>query len=185
MTTSAPGRVLAVSLSPKHSFSKQPQPSITLIAGEGVQGDAHRGVTVRHQYYVRRDPSRPNLCQVHLFASEMLDELAAQGFPLLPGEIGENILTHGIDLLALPQQTRLHLGAMAVVEITGLRTPCSQIDAHRPGLQDRVWGKRDATGTRARRAGVMSIVRQGGAVGPHDTVRVELPPEPHLPLAPV
>jgi len=157
--------IAAVSRSPAHGFAKQPQTHIRLLAGEGVEGDAHRGTTTQHLYLKRKDPTQPNLCQVHLFAAEMLEELAAKGFHLQPGEIGENILTRNIDLLALPLGTQLQLGAEAVVEVTGLRTPCSQIDKFR--------------------AGVMAIVLRGGLVQPGDTITVSLPPKPHRPLGPV
>ncbi len=179
------GIVVEVSRAPRHGFAKVPQAAIRLLAGEGVEGDAHRGTTVQHTYRVRRDPTQPNLCQVHLFAAEKLEELAGAGFSLGPGEIGENVLTRGIDLLALPQGTRLRLGAEAVVEITGLRTPCSQMDRYRAGLQALHWGPRDPGGKRTRRAGIMGIVLAGGAVHPGDRLVIELPPEPHRPLGPV
>ena len=183
---SAPGgRVIAVSRSSRHGFSKQPEQSIRLIAGEGVEGDAHRGVTVQHLYDVRRDPTRPNLSQVHLFSGEMLTELAGRGFAVTPGELGENVLTEGLDLLGLPQGTVLRLGQTILLQVTGLRTPCIRIDAFRSGLQAQLWGESDACGKRTRRAGVMSIVLSGGEVGPGDPIAVELPPQPHLPLQPV
>lgn len=177
--------VVAVSRAPRHGFAKGPQAAIRLLAGEGVEGDAHRGTAVQHLYRVRRDPTQPNLCQVHLFAVEKLEELAGAGFPLGPGEIGENVLTRGVDLLALPRSTRVRLGAEAVVEITGLRTPCSQMDGYRVGLQTLLWGPRATGGKRARRAGVMAIVLVSGDVGPGDALTLELPPEPHLLLGPV
>lgn len=177
--------MVAVSLAPRHGFAKQVQPSIRLLEGEGVEGDAHRGTTVQHLYQARRDPTRPNLCQVHLFAAEKLQELAEAGFTLGPGEMGENVLTHGVDLLRLPRHTRVRLGAEAVVEITGLRTPCSQIDGYRAGLQRLLWGPRDTKGKRERRAGVMAVVVAGGEVVPGDRMVVDLPPEPHWALGPV
>jgi MOSC domain-containing protein YiiM len=177
--------IFAISRAAQHGFSKQPQPSLRLIAGEGIEGDAHRGVTTQHLYLKRKDPTLPNLCQVHLIASELLEELAVKGFALEPGELGENILTSGIELLALPRGTLLHLGQEAIVEVTGLRTPCSQIDGHRKGLQEHLWGERDATGKRPRRAGIMSIVLSGGVIHPNDAIRVTLPPGPHQPLGPV
>ena len=179
------GEVVAVSRALRHGFAKQPQPAIRLLAGEGVEGDAHRGTTVQHLYQVRRDPTQPNLCQVHLFAAEKLEELAAAGYVLGPGEMGENVLTRGVDLLRLPRHTRVRLGAQAVVEITGLRTPCSQIDGYRRGLQRLLWGPRDAKGRRERRAGVMAVVLTGGDVSPGDCLVLELPPKRHLPLKPV
>jgi MOSC domain-containing protein YiiM len=177
--------VEAVSRSSAHGFSKQPQPSIHLIPGEGVEGDAHRGVTVQHLYLMRRDPTQPNLCQVHLFCAEMLDELAAKGFPVAAGDLGENILTRGLNLLSLPLNTQLHLGDAAIVEVTGLRTPCTKIDDFRPGLQQHLWGERDTSGKKPRRAGIMSIVLHPGEVRPNDHIRIELPPQPHTPLGPV
>jgi len=177
--------IVATSRSSSHGFSKQPQPSLHLIAREGIEGDAHRGATTQHLYLKRKNPAQPNLAQVHLFASEMLDQLAVLGFPLKPGEIGENILTRGIDLLALPRGTQLHLGPEAVVEVTGLRTPCSQIDNHRKGLQQHLWGPPGADGKKTRRCGIMAIVLTGGVVRPDDTIHITLPPQPHQPLGPV
>ena len=178
-------KVAAVSLSPAHGFSKQSQPHIRLLAGEGVEGDAHRGATVQHLYQERRTPFAPNLAQVHLLGAETLAELHAKGFAVAPGELGENILVEGLDLLALPQGTLLNLGTEAVVEMTGLRTPCRKIDAFRAGLQRHLWGERDATGKRTRRAGVMAIVGKAGLVAAGDRIHVELPPKPWQPLRPV
>ncbi len=178
-------RVIAVSRAAQHGFAKQPQGSLALIAGEGIEGDAHRGTTVQHLYKVRKDPTQPNLCQVHLFAAEMLAELATHGYPLGSGEIGENILTSGLELLGLSRGTLLHIGDAGVLEVTGLRTPCSQIDGYRAGLQKFLWGPRHAKGQRSRRAGIMSIVCTGGVVRAGDPIRVELPQGPHVPLGPV
>jgi MOSC domain-containing protein YiiM len=178
-------QVLQVSRSELHGFSKTSQPHIRVIAGEGVECDAHRGRTVQHLYLVRKDPTQPNLCQVHLLAAEKLEALAEQGFPVQPGELGENILTHGLDLLTLPTATLLHIGPEAILEVTGLRTPCSQIDAFRAGLQQHMWGERGLDDKRPRDAGIMSIVRTGGLIHPNDPIRIELPPQPHIPLGPV
>jgi MOSC domain-containing protein YiiM len=176
--------ILATSLSTTHAFSKQPQSHIHLIANQGVEHDAHSGATTQHLYLKRKHPNAPNLCQVHLFASEMLAELALLGFPLQPGEIGENLLTQDLDLLNLSRKTHLHIGPDAVLEVTGLRTPCSQIDAFRPGLQQHLWGPRDTSGQRTRRAGIMAIVLTGGLVHPNDNIQIELPPQRHQPFAP-
>jgi MOSC domain-containing protein YiiM len=178
------GRVIAVSLRSGHHFSKTPSPSIRLLRGLGVAGDAHMGETVKHRSRVRRDPTLPNLRQVHLIHAELFDELRAKGFAVAPGELGENITTAGIDLLALPTGTRLHLGASAIVEITGLRNPCIQIDNFQQGLMAATLDK-DADGNLLRKAGIMSIVISEGDVQPGDTVRVELPAEPHRSLQPV
>lgn len=173
--------VLSVSISPHHVFSKARQSRIRLLAGLGVQGDAHAGVTVQHLSRVRQNPDQPNLRQVHLIHAELLDELASRGFTVGPGELGENVLTRGLDVLALPRGTRLHLGAEAVIEVTGLRNPCAQIDNFQPGLLKAVLGK-DEDGNLIRKAGIMGVVLAGGTVAPDDEIRVELPPLPHLAL---
>jgi len=179
-----PGHVVAVSRDDVHRFSKAAVEAITLVAGLGVAGDAHSGVTVQHRSRVARDPSQPNLRQVHLIHTELLDEVDEAGFTVPPGAMGENVTTAGVDLLGLPVGTRLLLGAEAVVEVTGLRNPCLQIEAYEPGLLKRMVG-RDADGAVVRRAGVMSVVLHGGDVRPGDAIQVRLPAEPHLPLAPV
>ena len=178
------GEVLAVALSPSHSFSKAPQPSIHLLAGLGVQGDAHAGVPVQHLYKVRKNPQAPNLTQVHLLQSELFLELAQQGIALSPGEMGENITTVDIDLLALPEATHLHLGERAVVELTGLRTPCTQMDKLRPGLM-KACTLRGPRGQVIRKAGIMGIVLADGEVKPGDSLRIVLPPGVPRPLRPV
>jgi len=178
------GNVVAVSLRAGHHFSKTPCLGIRLLKGLGVAGDAHMGETVKHRSRVRKDPTQPNLRQVHLMHTELFDELRDKGFVVQPGELGENVTTSGIDLLALPAGTRLHLGASAVVEITGLRNPCVQIDNFRNGLMAAVLD-RDADGNLVRKAGVMSVVLSDGDVRPGDSVGVEMPVEPHRPLQPV
>ncbi len=175
------GKVMSVSRSVSHTFSKQPQASISLLAGLGVEGDAHLGETVKHRSRVRQDPSQPNLRQVHLIQAELFDELRAKGFNVSAGDMGENITTQGMDLLSLPTGTRLHLGESAVVEVTGLRNPCAQLDTFQPGLMAAVLD-RDTQGTLIRKAGVMGIVVTGGEVRPGDAIRVELPPTPYRPL---
>jgi MOSC domain-containing protein YiiM len=178
------GTVTAVSRSKSHRFSKQSEMSIRLLAGLGVDGDAHMGETVKHRSRVRIDPTKPNLRQVHLVHAELHDELKSAGFEVQPGDIGENITTRGIDLLGLPVGTVLRIGATAAVQVTGLRNPCTQLDGFQQGLTAAVLD-RDAEGRVVRKAGIMSVVLQGGEVIPGDPVLVELPPEPHLPLAPV
>jgi MOSC domain-containing protein YiiM len=173
-----PGHVTSVSRSPVHGFHKGVEERIRLLAGLGVEGDAHCGATVKHRSRVAVDPTQPNLRQVHLIHGELFDELAAKGFTVVPGAMGENVTTWGIDLLALPRGTCLHLGAGAVVEITGLRNPCKQIDDFQEGLLAAVLD-RDAEGGLFRKAGIMGIVIEGGEVRPGDAVRVVLPPGPH------
>jgi MOSC domain-containing protein YiiM len=176
--------VTAVSRGPEHSFSKPNQECIRLLAGLGVEGDAHQGVPVQHLSRVARDPTQPNLRQLHLIHAELHDELREAGFDVEPGEMGENVTTRGVDLLALPVGTRLHLGGEAVVEVTGLRNPCYQFDRFQPGLMSAVLG-RDADGNLVRKAGIMGVIVADGEVRSGDGIRVELPPEPHHPLAPV
>jgi MOSC domain-containing protein YiiM len=178
------GTVLAVSLHTAHRFSKTPALSIRLLRGLGVAGDAHMGETVKHRSRVRKDPTQRNLRQVHLMHAELFDELRARGFALRPGDLGENVTTSGIDLLALPARTRLHLGATAVIEVTGLRNPCSQMDGFQQGLMAATLGK-DAGGNLIRKAGIMSIVLADGDVRPGDAIGIELPTTPHRSLQPV
>ena len=177
------GVVTAVSRDTGHNFTKPNVDSIELIAGLGVKGDAHLGETVQHLVRVREDPTRPNMRQVHLIHGELHDELKQQGFSLGPGDIGENITTRGVDLLSLPRGTRLHVGGDAVVELTGLRTPCKQIERFQPGLLAAV--SQDANGNVFFKSGVMGIVLNGGVVKAGDAIRVELPPEPHQKLGKV
>lgn len=178
-----PPEVLAVHASSAHTFSKPTVPVIELVEGIGIRGDAHSGATVKHRSRVAKNPDEPNLRQVHLIHAELFDVLAGAGFTVQPGELGENITTRGVDLLALPVGTRLGVGD-AVVTVTGLRNPCSQISRFQPGLLKQVLRK-DEEGRVERLTGVMGIVSRPGTVRAGDPVVVELPPEPHHPLAPV
>jgi len=175
------GIVTAVSCSGTHSFSKPNADHIRLVAGLGVEGDAHAGEKVKHRSRVAQDPNQPNLRQVHLIHAELHEELGAAGFDVLAGQMGENVTTRGVNLLALPTGTRLHLGSAAVVEITGLRNPCAQLDGLQNGLLKAVLVL-DAQGNLVRKAGVMGIVLTGGEVRAGDPIRVVLPPEPHRAL---
>jgi MOSC domain-containing protein YiiM len=177
---SAP-RVLAVARDDRHRFSKALVPEIELIAGIGVRGDSHAGATVQHRSRVRADPAQPNLRQVHLLQAELLDELRDLGFPVGPGDLGENVATRGLDLLSLPLGSRLSLGDAATVALTGLRNPCAQIEAFSPGLLAAVLIRRPDGGV-TRRAGVMGVVVRGGRVRPGDPIGITLPPEPHAAL---
>jgi MOSC domain-containing protein YiiM len=176
--------VLAVHRSPTHSFSKSATLSIRLVAGLGVEGDAHAGQTVKHRSRVARDPTQPNLRQVHLIHAELHDELNGAGFAIKPGDMGENITTRGLDLLGLPTGARLHVGESAVIEITGLRNPCVQLDRFRPGLMQATLD-RDAAGHLIRKAGVMGVVLVGGDVRGGDGINVQFPGGERRALAPV
>lgn len=176
--------VVAVCASASHSMRKHACASILLVEKLGVFGDAHAGTTVKHRSRVARDPSQPNLRQVHLIHAELHDELRARGFEVEAGEMGENVTTRGIDLLGLPTGALLRLGAEATVEITGLRNPCAQLDGIQAGLMQAVLG-RDAEGRLVRKAGVMGVVRAGGLVCPGDAIAIALPGAPYLALEPV
>ncbi len=162
-------------------MSKPVQQSIRLVKGLGVEGDAHSGETVKHRSRVRRDPTQPNLRQVHLIHEELLAELRSGGFDIQPGQMGENVLTSGIDLLALPCDTLLTIGESAVVAVKGLRNPCSQLDGVSPGLMQAVLDKDDA-GNIVRKSGVMGVVVESGEVAPGDSIVATLPSEPFQPL---
>jgi len=193
-------RVVAVSRDESHGFSKVPAESITLVAGLGVLGDAHAGALVQHRSRVRRDPNQPNLRQVHLLHAEVFDDARAMGFELGPGDLGENVLTADLDLLGLPTGTLLDFGG-PVVRLTGLRNPCAQINALRPGLLKVMLSRTDGTPTDesapstastecatrpvVRRAGVMAVVERGGEVVPGQPITVSLSDTPRTPLAPV
>lgn len=170
--------------SPTYTFSKAPERELVLVAGMGVDGDAHCGATVQHRSRVASDPTRPNLRQVHLLQGELLDELAASGFAVAPGDLGENITTRGMDLLALSVGTMIRLGDDALVAVTGLRNPCRQIDDFQIGLLDHVLGRDDA-GRVIRRAGVMGVVVRGGRVAVGAVIDAQAPPGPHVGLEPV
>lgn len=178
------GAVTAVSRSAGQRFSKETCGAVRLVAGMGVVADAHAGATVQHRSRVARDPAAPDLRQVHLLHGELLGELRARGFDVAPGQLGEHVTTRGLDLLALPTGTRLALGGEAVVEVTGLRNPCMQLDRFRPGLMAAVLD-RDPDGGLMRKAGVMAVVLAGGDVRPGDDVGVARPAGPHRPLRPV
>lgn len=181
MNADAAPVVAGVSRDDDHRYRKNPQGSISLVAGHGVEGDAHAGTTVQHRYLAWKDPQRRNLRQVHLLPAEFLDEIAKHGFALGPGDFGENVLTRGLDLRSLPTGTRLALGADAVVVLTGLRDPCRLIDDAFPGLQQLAYDT-GPDGQPRRRAGVMSVVDQGGVVRPGDRITVTLPTSPHTAL---
>ncbi|MEM8860057.1 MAG: MOSC domain-containing protein [Chloroflexota bacterium] len=172
------GKVIGVHMSDTHTFSKYTQEQINLLAGLGVEGDAHLGVTVKHRSRVKADPTQPNLRQVHLVHSELFDEVAEKGFSVKAGDIGENITTADIDLLSLPRDTVLKIGGSAAVQITGLRNPCAQLDNFQKGLMAATLDK-DEDGNLVRKAGIMGIVLNGGPVKIGDEILVELPPEPH------
>ena len=174
-------RVIAVHSSRFHTFSKRTTSQITLLSGLGVEGDAHCGVTVRHRSRVALDPSQPNLRQVHLIHSEVFDELTAKGFSVAPGQLGENITTRGVNLLALPVDTELHVGRSAVIRITGLRNPCVQLDQFQMGLMSALLD-RGPDRTLVRKSGVMGVVVAGGPVCPEDRIELVLPVEPHRAL---
>ena len=175
------GTVVAVARDDRHRFSKTTVPQIEVIAGEGVSGDAHRGVTVQHRSRVAVDPTQPNLRQMHLIAAELFAELKEKGFEIGPADLGENVATAGIDLLALPRSTRLHMGDDVVIEVTGLRNPCSQIERFGPGLLAAVLD-RGPNNELIRKAGIMAIVITGGLLHPGDPIRVQFPTPPYLPL---
>lgn len=179
-----PPHVLAVHARAVHAFSKDAQPRIELLPGAGVAGDAHCGETVRHRSRVARDPTQPNLRQVHLLHAELLEDLQDRGFDVRPGQLGENLTTSGLPLLALSQGTLLAIGPQAVVRVTGLRNPCAQIESFRPGLLAAVLD-RAADGSLVRKAGIMGVVVAGGPVHPGDTIAIAERPDRHVPLQPV
>ncbi|MEX2696195.1 MOSC domain-containing protein [Rhizobium mongolense] len=177
----ADGEVIAVAADDQHRFSKKQTTEIRVLTGLGVEGDAHLGLTVKHRSRVAVDPSQPNLRQVHLIHAELFDELREKGFTVGPADLGENVTTRGLDLLALPRGAVLKLGTDVELEVTGLRNPCSQIDKFQPGLLKAVLDKR-ANGKIILRAGIMTVVLKGGIVRTGEAITVVLPPPPFFPL---
>ncbi|MBT8233756.1 MAG: MOSC domain-containing protein [Saprospiraceae bacterium] len=175
------GRVIAVHKCPHHQLSKISQPFINIIEGQGIEGDAHKGMTVKHRSRVRKDPTQPNLRQVHLMHSELFDELSAEGFDIEPGMMGENITTQNIDLLNLPKDTILNIGDACVIQITGLRNPCNQLNGIQEGLMENLVYK-NKKGELIRKAGIMAIVLKGGIVKKGDAILVNLPSKPLIKL---
>ncbi len=173
--------VIAVSRSATHTFTKPNLDAINLIAGHGVEGDAHAGKYIKHRFLVKKDPKRPNDRQIHLIHIELFEQLSSKGYSVKPGELGENITTKGIDLLSLPTNTKLYIGSEVVVELTGLRNPCIQIDQFQKGLLKEVLFK-DNEGNLVRKTGVMGVILTGGEVHLGDTITVELPQKPFHPL---
>jgi MOSC domain-containing protein YiiM len=173
--------VVAVCSSFSHSVAKAPKTSINLITGLGVEGDVHLGRTTQHQYLAKRDPTRPNLTQVHLLHAELHDLLNDAGFGISPGLMGENITTRGIDLMSLPSGTRLNLGKVAILQVTGFREPCPKLNRLRPGLMKASF-MRESGDRVVPNAGIMAIVIRGGLVSPGDAIEINLPDEPHQPL---
>ena len=176
--------VIAVSSRRRHSIGKDPKASIDLVAGLGVEGDAHFGRTTQHLYLLRKDPTRPNLTQVHLLHAELHDRLNRIGFDISPGMLGENITTRGLDLMALPSGTQLKVGNDPILQVTGCRQPCSKLDRVKPGLMDATF-IRDSFGCLIPNLGIMAVVLRGGVVRTGDGIEVIFPDEPHLPLLPV
>ena len=175
---------VSLSKSQQHTFSKITCQSLTLIQGEGVSGDAHQGVYVKHRSRVKANPMAPNLRQVHLIHQELIVQLQDNGFNIQAATLGENITTQGIDLLSLPKGAKLEIGESAVIQVTGLRNPCKQLDNYQQGLTAAVLD-RDNNGNLIRKAGVMGVVLQGAGISIGDSIKVVLPPEPHYPLLPV
>jgi len=173
--------VVAVSKNAEHDFSKKNVESINLIENFGVEGDAHAGKHIKHIFLAKKDPTRKNIRQVHLIQLELLNRLNEKGFTVSSGDLGENITTQGVDLLGLPEGTRLHLGNEAIVELTALRNPCVQIENFQKGLLKEVVGK-DDQGNIIRKLGVMGVVVKGGKVTTSDAIEVELPKLPHKEL---
>lgn len=180
----ARGGVVAVGFSTRHGPGKESRDQVRLLAGLGVEGDAHLGERVQHLSRKRANPDLPNLRQVHLIGVELLERLNGEGLTVAPGEMGENVTTRGIDLLGLSRGTCLRLGAEAIVELTGLRNPCRQLDGVQPGLMAATLS-RGADGAQIRLAGVMGVVAVEGEVRPGDAIGVEPPPGPFVALEPV
>jgi len=175
------GKIIALSKNPIHNVSKQNHNELILLEGLGVEGDVHMGKTAKHRSRVAKNPLQPNLRQIHLIESELYEELKLKGFDIQPGQMGENITTSDLDLLKLPENTILKIGAQAEVLITGLRNPCNQLNGIQDGLMQAVIEK-DSSGNLIRKAGIMGIVTKGGKVTLNDNIEVKFPSKPFVRL---
>jgi MOSC domain-containing protein YiiM len=124
------GTVAAVSCNDTYAFTKPVRDEIVLIAGVGVAGDVHAGVHVKHRGRVRADPHQPNFRQVHLIQQELFAEVGEKGYAVAAGNLGENVTTTGMDLLALPLGTILRFGPEAATGSAGATLGGAAAEAH-------------------------------------------------------
>jgi len=146
--TPMPGHLASIVYSPQPgSFNRHPLPEAMLLAGYGIDGDRKGG-----------HPNR----NLNVMDHEMLDRLAAEGYPTGPGVLGENLIVAGVNLGAQPEGTRVRVGLEAVIEVVRLREPCYKLTALDPRMPDAVID----------RVGVMARVIESGVIRVGDAVAV-------------
>jgi MOSC domain-containing protein YiiM len=139
-------RLVSVNTNSEKQFRKLPRAEARLVANFGLEGDRHAG--------------RPQR-QVSILNAETVDELAAQGMPVMPGILGENITVEGVPVMQLRDGARLRVGD-AELEITGDRPACREmLEIHADALKAMVG-----------RAGKMARVVKGGTVRPGDPIEL-------------
>ena len=149
------GTLLAVCRSEKRGTKKTPQESVRLLPDYGIEGDAHAGHWHR---------------QVSLLAAEKIREFREQGGAVFFGDFGENLVTEGIDLAALPVGTRIRIGA-ALLEVSQIGKACHSRCAIYERVGDCIMP----------REGIFAVVKEGGTIQPGDAITV-LPPDPKRPF---
>lgn len=158
--TAASGRIVQLSVSaggvPKHAVAE------ARVGRLGLEGDAH-------DYRHHGGPERA----VCLFPREMIRVLAAEGHAIVPGAIGENVTTEGLDWSLVVPEARLRLGEHVLLEVTRYTSPCAKIaPVFRDGDHDRVSQKRFPGASR-----VYARVLVEGVLRPGDPVRIVSGPE--------
>jgi MOSC domain-containing protein YiiM len=110
-----------------------------------------------------------------LITNEGLGELIAQGYPVFPGALGENLTTQGLDRREMRIGQRFRIGEV-MLEITKMRTPCTTLDVYGPSIKQAVYDAlvkaNDASSPRWGLAGFYARVLRGGFIHPNDIIRL-------------
>jgi len=163
------GFVLALCRNENPGIPKIQVDSIQLVEEFGVEGDYHAGKTIRHRYLAKKDPDQPNHRQVLLIDAKILGDLDQRGIRIIPGQMGENIVCYGIDVMLLEIGTRFTAGE-ALLEITEARHPCHQLNDSHPDLYQAVI--EEIGGEEIYSAGVFARVIRGGNVDAGNSIFV-------------
>ena len=140
------GCVVSLQVSPGTRAPLEKLGEARFVAGYGIDGDRHATDRADRQGY-----------QVLLMDRETLEELGLE-----PGVIREQVTTSGIEASSLRPGQEVALGEEVVVRVSRPATPCSRMDEIRPGLQDKLAGRR----------GQLASIVSGGTVRVGDTARV-------------
>jgi MOSC domain-containing protein YiiM len=111
-------------------------PSPVMLHSDGVESDRHRNPQVHG------GPDKAVL----IMAAELIDSLAARGFPVFYGALGENLTISGLDPHQWRSGQRYRIGTHAVIELTMLRTPCTNLDVYGPPMKSALYDARCSSG---------------------------------------